>query len=72
MMHETYRIIAQSRIDEQLREADAWRLAIRARRAPHRSGVARRVLALFPHVDDQRPAPAATGPSLAADGTCRP
>ena len=71
-MHETYRILAKSRIDEQLREADAWRLASQARRARRESGLARRIRALFPHVDDQRPAPATTGHSLAADGACRP
>ncbi|HET9344822.1 MAG TPA: hypothetical protein VFO05_03890 [Candidatus Limnocylindrales bacterium] len=71
-MHETYRILAENRIDERLREADAWRLARPARDAARRPGLAARVRALFPHVGDQRPAPATTGHALAADAACRP
>ena len=35
-MHETYRILAQDRFEERLREAAAWRLADEARRASPR------------------------------------
>jgi hypothetical protein len=71
-MHETYRFLAQDRIDEHLREADAWRLARAARDAAPRPDLAARVRALFPHVGDQRPAPATTGRALADGAACRP
>ena len=70
MMHETYRILAENRIEEQVREADAWRLAREGRQAARGPGLAARILALFPHVDDQRRAPVATGHAVATDAAC--
>ena len=69
-MHETYRFLANNHIEEQLREADAWRLAREGRPPASRPSLAARVLALIPRLGAQRPAPVATGMAL-ADGPCR-
>jgi hypothetical protein len=71
-MHETYRMLAQTRIDDRLREAAAWRRADEARtRDAHRS-LSIRVRALLAHRRDRRqpavPATAALA-ALAADGS---
>lgn len=68
-MHDTYRILAEDRIEEHLRAADAWRLAREGRQATGRPGLAARVLALL-RLGDQRPAPVTTGKALATDGAC--
>ena len=70
-MHETHRFLAEDRIEEHLREADAWRLAREGRPSVRRPGLAARMLALISRAVAQRPAPAATGTALAADGPCR-
>jgi hypothetical protein len=58
-MHETYRILAEDRIREQIREAAAWRLAAEARPTTGRSawaGLTARVRTLLTLDRDQAPA----------------
>ena len=69
-MHETYRILAENRIEEHLREAGAWRLAREGRQAARGPGLAAGVLALFRHAGDQRPAPVTTGRAVATEAGC--
>ena len=60
-MHETYRILAEDRIQEQIREAAAWRLAAEARPTTNRgawAGLTARLRALLTLDRDQAPAPA--------------
>lgn len=69
-MHETYRMLAQTRIDDRLREAAARRRADEARTMDAPRSLSIRVRALVPHRRDRRqPAAAATAAlaALAAD-----
>jgi hypothetical protein len=73
-MHETYRILAQTLIDQRLREAADARRAAEARRATRpgdRLTRVQRLLSHFPNLRDQRTAAApAAAATLSADGTC--
>ena len=56
-MHETYRILAEDRIEEHMREADAWRLAREGLPSVRRPGLAARMLALISRAVAQRRRP---------------
>lgn len=70
-MHETYRILVESRIDERIHEADAWRLAHEGRRVSRGPGLVARIRVLYTRLSDQRRVPAATGQAL-VEASCRP